>query len=277
MPKDINPKIKEQLDAVLGGDALPAAMPAAAAPPPARAPQRSAGPAKPAASKPAAHKPTSKGGAAAAPPPPPPPPPVAAPDDPRPFEEELKQREKTLGPDHPDVAESCSNLAILYNQKGDAARAQPLYERALAIYEKQYGPDHPEVAHTLTDLAVLHLEAGRDGVGRPLLERALAIQVRGVREGAVWYGMREGAAAVMLCGCGAACGCSACCFRGVCSWLVAAPTVFSHALRVFQLMCCGLILVADPDDVVQSVRCLDAGVPLHMCIPVVRMSSPLRC
>lgn len=41
-------------------------------------------------------------------------------DDPRPFEEELKAREAALGPDHPDVAESCSNLAILYNQKGDA-------------------------------------------------------------------------------------------------------------------------------------------------------------
>ncbi len=41
-------------------------------------------------------------------------------DDPRPFEEELKQREATLGPAHPDVAESCSNLATLYNQKGDS-------------------------------------------------------------------------------------------------------------------------------------------------------------
>jgi centrosomal protein CEP104 len=56
------------------------------------------------------------------------------------------------------VAESCSNLAILYNQKGDYAAALPLYERALAIYEANYGPDHQEVAHTLTDLAVLHLE-----------------------------------------------------------------------------------------------------------------------
>ena len=40
-------------------------------------------------------------------------------DDPAPFEAELKQREKALGANHPDVAESCSNLAILYNQKGD--------------------------------------------------------------------------------------------------------------------------------------------------------------
>jgi len=170
MPKDINPKIKEQLDAVLGGDAMPAATVAAAAPPPARAARA---PAAPKAAAPAAKgKPAGKAAAA----PPPPPPPVAAPDDPRPFEAELKEREKRLGRDHPEVAESCSNLAILYNQKGDAGKAQPLYERALAIYEKQYGPDHPEVAHTLTDLAVLHLEAGRDDVGRPLLERALDIQ-----------------------------------------------------------------------------------------------------
>jgi centrosomal protein CEP104 len=54
-------------------------------------------------------------------------------------------------------------LAILYNQQGDYAAAQPLYERALAIYEATYGPSHQEVAHTLTDLAVLHLE--QVGVG----------------------------------------------------------------------------------------------------------------
>lgn len=82
-------------------------------------------------------------------------------DDPAPFEAELAQREKQLGPNHPDVAEACSNLAILYNQKGETSQALPLYERALKIYEKHFGPEHPEVAHTLTDLAVLHLEQVR--------------------------------------------------------------------------------------------------------------------
>ena len=79
-------------------------------------------------------------------------------EDPAPYEAELQAREATFGPSHPDVAESLSNLAILYNQRGDYAKAQPLYERALAIWEKTQGPDHPDVAHTLTDLAVLHLE-----------------------------------------------------------------------------------------------------------------------
>lgn len=79
-------------------------------------------------------------------------------DDPAPFIRELSAREQQYGAQHAAVAESCSNLAILYNQKGDYGAAQPLYERALAIYESTYGPNHQEVAHTLTDLAVLHLE-----------------------------------------------------------------------------------------------------------------------
>lgn len=79
-------------------------------------------------------------------------------EDPGPFIAELAAREQQYGPNHPAVAESCSNLAILHNQKGDYAAALPLYERALAIYEANYGPNHQEVAHTLTDLAVLHLE-----------------------------------------------------------------------------------------------------------------------
>ena len=75
MPKDINPKIKEQVDAVLGGGDAPAA----AAPPPAAAPR--AAPARaPAAA--AAKPPAGRGGGAPkpagkAPPPPPPPPPPA--------------------------------------------------------------------------------------------------------------------------------------------------------------------------------------------------------
>ena len=71
---------------------------------------------------------------------------------------ELRQREALYGPNHPNLADSLSNLAILYNQSGAHNKAQPLYERALRIYETVHGPDHPDVAHTLTDLAVLHLE-----------------------------------------------------------------------------------------------------------------------
>ena len=77
---------------------------------------------------------------------------------------ELQQREALYGPNHPNLADSLSNLAILYNQSGEYDKAQPLYERALQIYQTAHGPDHPDVAHTLTDLAVLHLEQASDAI-----------------------------------------------------------------------------------------------------------------
>lgn len=54
-------------------------------------------------------------------------------DDPAAFEAELRSRERAHGASHPDVAESCSNLAILYNQRGECDKALPLYERALKV------------------------------------------------------------------------------------------------------------------------------------------------
>jgi hypothetical protein len=45
------------------------------------------------------------------------------PDDPAPFEAELRSREKQYGANHPAVAESCSNLAILFNQRGEVGAA----------------------------------------------------------------------------------------------------------------------------------------------------------
>ena len=61
--------------------------------------------------------------------------------------------EKALGPDHPEVATSLNNLAVLYSAQGKYAEAEPLYKRSLAIHEKALGPDHPDVAISLNNLA----------------------------------------------------------------------------------------------------------------------------
>lgn len=61
--------------------------------------------------------------------------------------------EKALGPEHPDVAPTLSNLAALYWTKGDYSLAEPLYMRALAIGEKTLGSEHVNVATTLNNLA----------------------------------------------------------------------------------------------------------------------------
>jgi tetratricopeptide (TPR) repeat protein len=41
--------------------------------------------------------------------------------------EALSIRERMLGPDHPDIAISLNNLALLYHHQGRYADAEPLY------------------------------------------------------------------------------------------------------------------------------------------------------
>ncbi|MDP6180607.1 MAG: tetratricopeptide repeat protein, partial [Desulfatiglandales bacterium] len=80
-----------------------------------------------------------------------------------PVKRALAIYEKALGPDHPRVATSLNNLALLYSNLGDYAGAEPLYKRSLAIYEKALGPDHPDVALGLNNLAFLYVADGRIG------------------------------------------------------------------------------------------------------------------
>ncbi len=73
----------------------------------------------------------------------------------------LEVAEKNVGPNHPDVATSVNNLAVLYKTQGQYAQAEPLYKRALAIHEKALGPDHPDVATSLNNLAFLYYAQGQ--------------------------------------------------------------------------------------------------------------------
>jgi len=92
------------------------------------------------------------------------------------LEKALETRIKTLGPKHPDVAETLSNLGTVVWRKGDFARAKALQEQALAIREKQFGPDSKEVASSLHNLGTLNYTQGNYAEARRLLERSLAIR-----------------------------------------------------------------------------------------------------
>ena len=69
--------------------------------------------------------------------------------------------EESVGPNHPDVATSLNNLALLYDTQGQYALAEPLYKRSLAIAEQSLGPDHPDVATSLNNLAGLYATQGQ--------------------------------------------------------------------------------------------------------------------
>lgn len=87
----------------------------------------------------------------------------------------LELRERVLGAEHEDTAESLDNLAGLLMDTGDHAAARPLFERALAIRERVLGPEHPGTGSSLNNLAGLLLGMGDHATARPLYERALAI------------------------------------------------------------------------------------------------------
>jgi len=94
------------------------------------------------------------------------------------YRRAIKIREKTLGPDHPDVAATLNNLGDLYRAQGKNEEAEPLYKQSLAIYEKVLGPENPEVATTLNNLAELHRAHCKYEEAEPLYKRSLAIKAK---------------------------------------------------------------------------------------------------
>ncbi|MFO0099143.1 MAG: tetratricopeptide repeat protein, partial [Aphanizomenon sp.] len=84
----------------------------------------------------------------------------------------LKQR---LGDDHPHVATSLNNLALLYQSQGKYKEAELLYQQALALRQKLLGDDHPDVATSLNNLAALYDSQGKYKEAEPLYQQALNI------------------------------------------------------------------------------------------------------
>jgi tetratricopeptide (TPR) repeat protein/transcriptional regulator with XRE-family HTH domain len=94
------------------------------------------------------------------------------------YERALAIRERVLGPDHPDTADSLSEQGAFLVQQGELAAARPLLERALAIRELVLGPDHPLTAQVVQNLGGLLMDQGDQDGAKPLFERALTISER---------------------------------------------------------------------------------------------------
>ncbi|VDM47268.1 unnamed protein product [Toxocara canis] len=91
------------------------------------------------------------------------------------LNEALHIREKCLGEDHPAVAATLNNLAVLYGKRNKYKDAEPLCKRALEIREKVLGADHPDVAKQLNNLALLCQNQGKYDEMERYCRRALKI------------------------------------------------------------------------------------------------------
>lgn len=69
-------------------------------------------------------------------------------------ERALAIREKTLGQEHPLVAYTVNNLAVVHGALGDSVQALSLHQRALYIRRNTLGPKSAETAASLSNIAV---------------------------------------------------------------------------------------------------------------------------
>src|SRR5271165_4897692 len=80
------------------------------------------------------------------------------------------------GLEHPDMATSLNNLAVLYDTVHEYAKAEPLLQEALRIRQKVLGSEHPDTATCLNNLAELYRAMGEYAKAEPLYQEALRIR-----------------------------------------------------------------------------------------------------
>jgi tetratricopeptide (TPR) repeat protein len=98
------------------------------------------------------------------------------------FQQALAIRQQVLPEGDPDIAQSLSNLALLYKSQGRYEEAEPLYQQALAIRQHALPAVHPDFATSLSNLALLYYSQGRYEEAEPLYKQALTIQEQALPE-----------------------------------------------------------------------------------------------
>ncbi|MEH2370901.1 tetratricopeptide repeat protein [Nostoc sp.] len=96
-----------------------------------------------------------------------------------PWHEECVNLCQTLfNGDHPNVATSLNNLALLYYSQGRYNQAEPLYTQALEMTKRLFDGDHPNVAQSLNNLAALYDSQGRYSQAESLYNQAFEMTKR---------------------------------------------------------------------------------------------------
>jgi len=88
----------------------------------------------------------------------------------------LLLKEKRLGVEHPDTADSLNSLGKLYYKKGLYSKAEPLYQRTIAIRGKALGAEHTSTETSLNNLALLYEKQGLYSKAEPFALRSLSIR-----------------------------------------------------------------------------------------------------
>ncbi len=83
--------------------------------------------------------------------------------------------------DHPNVALSLNNLALLYYSQDRYEKAEPLLEEALAMYKRLFQGDHPAVVTSLNNLAGLLAATNRPVEALARMKQAAEVEDKMIR------------------------------------------------------------------------------------------------
>ena len=88
----------------------------------------------------------------------------------------LEIYQKTLPPNHPDLANSYSNIGSVYYKMGKYSKALSYYEKALEIKQKTLSPNHPDLATSYNNIGVVYYKIGEYPKARSYYKQALEIR-----------------------------------------------------------------------------------------------------
>lgn len=91
------------------------------------------------------------------------------------YQRSLEITEQALGGNHPSVATTLNNMALLYESQGRYEEAEPLLHRAMKIREEKLGNKHPATAHSYWSLAALYQSVEKYETSMGMYEQAIEI------------------------------------------------------------------------------------------------------
>jgi tetratricopeptide (TPR) repeat protein len=92
------------------------------------------------------------------------------------YETSLKSRQKTLPPNHPDLAQSYSKLGLVYDNMGEYSKAMSYQEKALEIRQKTLPSNHPDLGASYNNIGVAYNNMQEYSKALSFHEKALKIR-----------------------------------------------------------------------------------------------------
>jgi tetratricopeptide (TPR) repeat protein len=92
------------------------------------------------------------------------------------YEKSLEIKEKTLPPNHLNLASSYNNIGSVYYSMGDNSKALSYYEKDLEIKQQSLPPTHPKLAKSYIAHGLVYNNMGEHSKAIAFYEKALEIQ-----------------------------------------------------------------------------------------------------